>query len=139
MENTEIILEDSLAGNPWDLPVVKRGRPRKPKSLADEEKPKRQRGRPRKRTPQPKQPRNPKEVSIWRDDRNNYYRLYFHYRTKEETVCPHCNNVFDSRRLLNNHMNTSALCKIIREIKRNAEEQEPLNSLDSFNQVVKLD
>ena len=112
---------------------VARGRPRKPRPIQEEDivKEKRPRGRPRKPTPDPnlpKPPRKTKEISIWRDDKPLYFKLYYQNRPREETVCEHCGNKFDSKLTLGKHLIRSVMCRKIREQKTN--EQQELSNLD---------
>ena len=110
---------------------VTRGRPRKPRPDEEENVEKRPRGRPRKPPPDPnlpKPPRKTKEVSIWRDDRQSYFRMYHQNRTKEECSCPHCGNTFDSKLTLGKHLIRRVICRKIREQKTN--ESQELSNLD---------
>ena len=114
---------------------VSRGRPRKQRPIEednDNNKEKRPRGRPRKPPPDPtlpKPPRKTKEISIWRDNRPLYFKLYYQNRPKEECACPYCGNKFDSKRNLNGHLLNSVICKRIRETQQPTESQE-LSNLD---------
>ena len=114
--------------NSTDIIKVSRGRPRKPRPPEEENNDveKRGRGRPRKPLPDPnlpkppKPPRKPKtlkEVSIWRDNKPLYFKLYYQNRPRAETECMHCGNTFDSKMRLNNHLTRSVLCKKLRESK----------------------
>ena len=110
MENTQEIIQ------------VVRGRPRKPRPVEEDNIEKRPRGRPRKLTPPPKpkpprKPKTPKEVSIWRDNRPLYFKLYYQNRPRVETVCEHCGNHFDSKLTLGKHLIRSVMCRKIREQK----------------------
>ena len=121
MENTQEIIK------------VARGRPRKPRPIEEENIEKRPRGRPRKPTPPPKpklprKPKTPKEVSVWRDDRQLYFRMYYQNRKKEECPCPHCGNEFDSKLTLGKHLIRSVMCRKTREQKTN--ESQELSNLD---------
>ena len=71
MENTQEIIK------------VTRGRPRKPKPIEEineDTVEKRGRGRPRKYPQQEEKPK--KEIYLWRDDRQLYFRLYYQNRKK---------------------------------------------------------
>ena len=108
--------------NAQEIIKVARGRPRTPRPIEEENVEKRPRGRPRKPPPDPnlpKPPRKTKEVSIWRDDRQLYFRMYYQNRTKEECSCPHCGNTFDSKLTLGKHLIRSVICRKIREQKTN--------------------
>ena len=128
--------------NSTDIIKVSRGRPRKPRPPEEEnnEVEKRGRGRPRKplpdpnlpkppKPPKPRKPKTLKEVSIWRDNKPLYFKLYYQNRPRAETECMHCGNTFDSKMRLNNHLTRSVLCKKLRESKENTETTE-LSNLD---------
>ena len=115
--------------NTQDIKVT-RGRPRKPrpiKEYTDTVNEKRGRGRPRTPPPYPtippppkppRKPKTPKEVSLWRDNKPLYFRMYNQNREKKKEECsrPHCGNEFDLKRTLKSHRYKSVLCKKLREI-----------------------
>jgi len=112
--------------NTQEMIKVARGGPRKPQPIEEDNIEKRPRERPRKRPPDPnlpKPPRNAKEVSIWRDDRQLYFRMYYQNRTKEECSCPQCGNTFDSKLTLGKHLIRSVIC-------RKSENKKPMNHKD---------
>lgn len=88
-------------------------------------------GRPRKPKPEEevsdsglkksRKPKKLKEISLWRDDRSNYFKQYYQNRQKVECSCEHCGNKFTALSTLKRHQVRSVLCKRIREVKQTNE------------------
>ena len=127
-ETVEICVSEVREAKP-ELPRVRRGRPKSEKPQDVPPKVPKPMGRPRKEKPivenedetdetkvtKKRKPKTKlKEFSLWRDDKNEYFRQYLRNRPTGVFTCPHCSNTFITNLKLLRHIRCSVMCKKLR-------------------------